>query len=174
MNAAHLHLLLNHIPVIGLVGAVLILAVGATARNATLVRTSLWTFALLAVAAIAVYLTGESAEEVVEAIPGIGESVIEEHEEFALATTIATGALGALSLLALWLYRAPRTFPQWLAVTALLASLIPAGMLAWTAELGGRIRHEEIRTGWTPPPETAQDEETEEREEPEEYEGRTP
>lgn len=118
MNAAHLHLLLNHIPVIGLLGAVSILAAGAIARNATLVRTSLWAFALLA----------------------------------------------------LWLYRAPRTLPRWFAGVALLAALIPAGMLAWTAELGGRIRHEEIRASWTPPPEAAQDEETGEQEEPDEEE----
>lgn len=151
MNPAHLHLLLNHIPVIGVLVGVVLLAAAAATRSGPLVRAGLALFGLLGVAAVVVYLSGERAEEVIEALAGVDEALIEGHEEAALPATIATGAFGALCLLGLWLYRRPRQISRRVAIVALMASLLPAALLAWTALLGGRIRHQEARPGWTAP-----------------------
>ncbi|MBI4538266.1 MAG: hypothetical protein HY704_01980 [Gemmatimonadetes bacterium] len=151
MNPAHLHLLVNHLPVIGLIIAILLLAAATLARSGALVRASLGLLVFLAFAAVAVYLTGEGAEEVVERLPDVDDAFIEGHEEAALVAAIATGALGVVSLAGLWRFRRPRTIPGRFAILLLILSLVPAALLTWTAHLGGRIRHQEARPGWSAP-----------------------
>lgn len=146
MSTVHLHLLLNHLPVIGTVIGLFLLAYAALRKDEGLVRVCLGLFAALAVVALATFLTGEPAEEAVEGLAGVSESVIERHEEAALLATIALGALGALSLGALLWFRR-RALPRFAAVLFLAAALVPAGAMGWTANLGGQIRHSEIRPG---------------------------
>jgi hypothetical protein len=43
------------------------------------------------------------------------------------------------------LFRGERVVPPWFAATALIGSLVVAGLLGWTANLGGQVRHSEIR-----------------------------
>ncbi|HEU0014120.1 MAG TPA: hypothetical protein VFQ45_10575 [Longimicrobium sp.] len=144
MSTVHLHLLLNHVPVIGTLIALLLLAYAALRRDDGLARVSLAMFAILAIVALATFLTGEPAEEAVEELAGISERAIETHEEAALLSTIALGVVGALSLgTLLWFRR--RALPNAAAVALLFLALVPAGTMAWTANLGGQIRHSEIR-----------------------------
>lgn len=147
MSTVHLHLLLNHLPVIGTLFAIALLAFAALRGNATLARAALWTFAVLGAVGIAVFLTGEPAEEAVEGLAGVSEGIMERHEEAALAATVALAAFGALSVAALLWFR--RHFSRGAAALLLVLSLVPAGMMAWTANLGGQIRHSEIRSGAT-------------------------
>lgn len=145
MSTVHLHLLLNHVPVIGTIIGLCLLAYAALRKDEGLARASLGMFAILALVAIATFLTGEPAEEAVEGMAGVSESIIERHEEAALLSTIALGVLGALSLGALLWFRR-RHLPRLAAVAFLAAGLIPGGAMAWTANLGGQIRHTEIRS----------------------------
>jgi uncharacterized membrane protein len=89
-----------------------------------------------------VYLTGEPAEELVERLPGYSEALVEQHETAALIATIGMSLLGIAALIGL-LRRQPR---QWYPKAVLLGALLVAGLMAWTANLGGQIRHTEIRT----------------------------
>ena len=146
MSAVHLHLLLNHVPVIGTLLALCLLAYAALRRDDGVARVSLGLFALLTLVAIAVFLTGEPAEEAVEGLAGVPESLVERHEEAALLSTIALGVMGGLSLAALFWFRR-RAIPRTAALLLLAAALLPAGAMAWTASLGGQIRHSEIRPG---------------------------
>lgn len=145
MSTVHLHLLLNHVPVIGTIIGLCLLAYAALRKDEGLARASLGMFAILALVAIATFLTGEPAEEAVEGLAGVSESVVERHEEAALLSTIALGVLGALSLGILLRFRR-RHLPRQAAVALLAAGLVPAGAMAWTANLGGQIRHTEIRS----------------------------
>jgi uncharacterized membrane protein len=148
MNIVHLHLLLNHLPVVGTVFGILILGAAWVWRSAALARAGLATFVLLAIVGAIVFLTGEPAEELVEGLPGVAESAIEIHEEVALAATVALGLYGLLALGALIRYRtAGRAIPRTLIATAFLLALVPAGAMGYTANLGGQIRHTEIRDG---------------------------
>lgn len=143
MSAVHLHLVLNHVPVIGTLIGVCLLAYALLRRDDRLVRVCLGMFALLAAVAFAAFLTGEPAEEAVEGLAGVSASIVEQHEEAALLATIALGVLGLLSLGALLRFRrAP--LPRQAALLLLAAALVPAGLMAWTANLGGQIRHPEI------------------------------
>jgi uncharacterized membrane protein len=145
MSGAHIHLLLNHIPVIGILIGFAVFALGVWRRNDSWTRLALGLFAAVALVAVATMLTGESAEEAVEKLPGVSESLIETHEDAAKLAAIGTYVLGAVSLTALvWVRRRP--LPRALTVAMLPVGLLVTGLMAYTANLGGQIRHTEIRS----------------------------
>lgn len=149
MTVLHLHLLLNHIPVLGAVILVFIFGFAAARRNSTLSRVGLVTCVLLASLTGVVYLTGGGAEDLAEKIAGVSELSISLHEEAAEVSAIAFGAAGILALACLILFRR-KPIPQGVAVAALACTLIVAALMAWTANLGGNIRHTELQTTPTP------------------------
>ena len=143
MNAAHLHLLLNHVPVLGAFGLLLLFAIAFIRRDGSLARLTLALSVGVAAASIAVFLTGEPAEEIVEELARVSTNAIEPHEEAARVATIAFGVFGAAAVVALFAYRR-RTLPRWVTATAVAGTLAVSGLMGWTANLGGRIRHTEI------------------------------
>ncbi|MEO8579592.1 MAG: hypothetical protein ABI469_05040 [Gemmatimonadales bacterium] len=145
MSIVHLHLALTHLPVMGAAFA-LLLFIGVLYRNAVSLKFALWFLGGLGAAALIVYLTGEPAADAIEKLPGVSGALIEEHEDSALIATIFTGVLGVLALLMLFVYR-QRTAPRWVAVSGLGATMALSAVMAWTANLGGQIRHTEIRAG---------------------------
>ncbi len=146
MNWAHVHLLLNHVPVIGAAFGLALLAYGTWRRDAGVTKAALSVFVVVAMAAAAVFLTGEPAKELLEGTRGIPERLIERHENVALPALIAVTLVGAASLVALIIARWTALAAAWTRA-ALVLSVIAFGLLAWTAALGGQIRHEEIRSG---------------------------
>jgi uncharacterized membrane protein len=147
MNPAHLHLILNHIPVVGLGAALLLLLYAMARKNDELKRVTLAAFVLLALVAIAVYLTGKAAEDSVEHLPGVSEAIIDRHQDAATVSLVAIELLGAVSLAGLIFSRRSNSLLRWFAVISLVISLVAAGLITWTANLGGQIRHTEIRAG---------------------------
>jgi len=146
VNLPHIHLMLNHVPVLGTLFGLVLLAWGIMRRNGALQRAALLTFTVVALVAIPVYLTGEPAEEAVEHLAGTVDSAIDPHEDAAIISFIAMELLGALSLGALLLSRT-RFNPALVVRGALAVAIITGGLMAWTANLGGRIRHGEVGAG---------------------------
>jgi hypothetical protein len=144
MSDAHWHLILSHLPVLGVPFGAALLAAGLWRSNVTLQRTGLVILVLAGLAAGLAYLTGESAEHALENMAGRPESLIEPHEEAALAAMIATGLLACLAATVLWLIRRGRYGRSWGWGTMALAAGVSLA-LAWVATLGGRISHPEIR-----------------------------
>lgn len=145
MNPAHLHLLSNHLPIVGIPLLGLLLAIGVWRNQPAVQRAALWLLLGLALITIAVYLSGEPAEELVEQLAGVSESAIERHEDLALVAFIGVELLGALALGLLVLSRGGRPMSRALGGGAVVVALIASSLLGWTAWLGGHIRHSEIR-----------------------------
>ena len=145
MSLVHLHLLLNHVPVIGALFVLLVLIVALWRRNSEMGKLGLFLIVGTALVAGVVFLTGEPAEEAVENVAGIAESIVHQHEEAAEAALFGTGVAGVLALALLFWYRR-RELPRVAAGVSLSAMLAVSGLMAWTANLGGQIRHTEIQT----------------------------
>jgi hypothetical protein len=96
--------------------------------------------------AIPVYLTGEPAEEIVENLPGVDEAFIEQHEEAALVAFVDILIVGVAALVSLILFGRSRPVPNWLSVIVLVLSVTTFVLMVRTANLGGLIRHPEIRS----------------------------
>lgn len=158
MTPVHLHLLLNHVPVLGVAIGLLILLAGIAWRRADVTRTAMAVFVVAGLVAIPTYLSGEPAEEAVERAAGAVEPWVEPHEEAALTSLVLVEALAVLALGALWVHRRKPTVPQPLVVATAVLALVTAGSLAWTANLGGQIRHTEIRIGSSVLPPQSEDE----------------
>ncbi len=147
MTPEHAHLILNHTPIFaGLFGAALLLW-GLWRRSRDLSRAGLALILVAGVAAGPVYLSGRSAEERVEHLPGVSEEILEEHEDAGLWALVTAAIAGALAAIGLGLSRRARPVPPWIGAAALAAALMAGGVLARTAYLGGQVRHSEIRPG---------------------------
>ncbi|GAA4436936.1 hypothetical protein GCM10023188_30570 [Pontibacter saemangeumensis] len=142
MDLTHIHMLLNHFPIVGtLIGAGVMLW-GMVRNQKTIKAVAAAIIIAMTVMAVPVYLTGEPAEERVENIPGISESAIEEHEEAAELAILVMAAAGIASLAALLLqYRSSSKVPFSIAT---LLTLLAFAAMARVGYLGGQIRHTEL------------------------------
>ena len=146
MTPVHLHLLLNHVPVVGLFGVALLFVAALWRRNQDIAKVALGLLVGLALVAGVVFLTGEPAEESVERLAGISETALERHEDAALSALIGMIALGSWSAVVLLANRR-RELAGWVAGVSLAFTALVFGIVGYTANLGGQIRHTEITAG---------------------------
>lgn len=151
MSIPHVHIMLNHIPVIGVVFCSLFFIISVILKNLQFQRISMVLLLLVALSAIPVFITGEPTEEVIENIPTVSEQYIEEHEESALVSLIVMEILGGLSLLGLILSRRRNSLNGFVKNGVIIVSLAASLLFAYTAYLGGHIRHTEIRPDFQAP-----------------------
>ena len=147
MNTAHWHLILNHFPIIGTLGGIVVLFYGLIRKsNDTKVLGALLILAM-AIISIVVMETGEAAEELVEKIPGINEAAMEAHEDAAKIANAILLLSGASALISLVLHFFKKNTVTIAMSTTLLLSSVAFGFMGYTGYLGGKIRHTEITTG---------------------------
>lgn len=147
MNAAQVHLALNHLPIGLVIVGVPLLLTAILRKSKELKGAASILLMLSALTAIPVFLSGEPAEEIVEHRAGVSERVIHEHEEAAELSLIFIEILGAL-VLGAWLFerfKRPMPSPIWFGILAL--GIVNLGLFVRTAHLGGLIRHDELRSG---------------------------
>lgn len=147
MSAAHLHLMFNHLPVLGTPLVLSLLLWGLIRRSRDVQRAALGAAVVVAALSYPVFLTGEPAEEQVEDAAWMQERLVHEHEERAEAALIAIMVTGALALVTLWQSRGDRPVATGLAGLSVAGLLVSAGLFGWAALAGGVIRHDEIRDG---------------------------
>jgi len=146
MTLLHLHLLTNHLPVLGAAFALGLLVFGQWRKSAELTKAALGAFVIFAVLALPAYFTGEPAEKGLKGTLGVSKPSIEEHEEAATAALIGSAVLGVASLAGLLFFGRGKAVPHWFASLIIAAALVVCALMAWTANLGGQIRHSEIRS----------------------------
>ena len=145
MSPTHLHLLLNHVPVLGTVFCLGLFTLGFWRKSDELKRTALGVFVAVSLFTVPVYLTGEPAEETVQSLPGVSKAILEQHDRAAAYAFIGVIVTGVAALAGLLYFRRERVQPVWYACLMLGGALIVSGLMAWTANFGGQIRHTEIR-----------------------------
>jgi uncharacterized membrane protein len=145
MNDAHLHMVVNHFPIIGTIFGFGILIIGLILKNKTLMNTSYVLFIIAAIFAAFSMGTGEGAEELVEDMPNIGKQIIHEHEELAEKLAILLYVLAGLSLVGLYLNFKNNVKAKLLSF--LILGIATAGLFLAqkVGTSGGEIRHTEIR-----------------------------
>jgi uncharacterized membrane protein len=145
MDWDHLHIMINHFPVILAVTGALAALLG-TVRG----RRGVWLYAtasltIAGLTAIATYFSGLQAEDVLRHAWYIARGAIHTHEDAAVVATIATAVAGLVAAVA-WrrLVRYPReiTLPGGLRTLVVLTALASAGSIGYASWLGGRITHD--------------------------------
>lgn len=144
MDQTHLHLMITHLPIFGALLGALVLAFGLWKNSSTTITASYGVLVLSAIGAGVAYLTGEGAEEAVEHLPGVLESRIERHEDFAVYALVSLLTLGVVALAGLVLNAHPSSRSNVVARLTLLLALVSFGLVGYTGYLGGQIRHTEL------------------------------
>jgi uncharacterized membrane protein len=145
MNQAHLHMVVNHFPIIGIIIGVIVLGIGILSKSVIskriggliLIGSSLFTFPS--------FETGEGAEEIIEHIQGVSENLIEKHEELAeqfMGFVWGIILIGILALLSEWKMK---RFTNWLYITLFVIASFSVYFAKQVGTSGGEIRHSEIR-----------------------------
>jgi len=145
MNWAHLHLALNHLPVIGSLLVALLLVCAMVKRSEEILRLGLWWTVALTLASIPIKFTGDFASESLGKLEGREAELIEAHEQAADQATTGIFLAGVIAGVALFQARKGRALPRWGAIATLALLLATFALMARTANLGGQIRHPEIR-----------------------------
>ncbi len=145
MNDAHLHMVVNHFPIIGTIFGLGILVAGLFLKNNIIKNTAYILFAIAAIFAFASMNTGEGAEEIVEDFPNIGKQIIHEHEELAEKFAIVMYVLGIASLLGLYLNLKNNAKAKLMSFLVLTVAIVGVILSKAVGTSGGEIRHTEIR-----------------------------
>ncbi|MGA2174161.1 MAG: hypothetical protein ABSH38_04165 [Verrucomicrobiota bacterium] len=144
VTAAHIHLLLCHAPIMAILFAFVLLIIGLWRGNSEDQKIALATIVAAAVLTLPLYLTGKPASGAVKGLPGFVDTILERHQTVAALALAGCSLLGVIALAGLLLFR-DRTPARWFGITMLFATVIVGLILIWTANLGGQIRHSEIR-----------------------------
>src|SRR5258706_3158033 len=149
MNFAHLHLLLNHFPIIGTIVGLGLFLISLLGKNEDLRRASLIIFPAMALLAIVAFFSGVGAQGAIRKAPGISEALIDRHQGAARLAMLFLETTAALSLVALWRAQGKQRPARWdwSLSAVLLFSIMTVGLMARVGSTGGDIRHPEIGSG---------------------------
>ena len=153
MNLAHIHLLLNHFPTVGMIIGIGLFLLALIGKSDDLKKASLVVFLGIALLALPTYMSGNAAQEKICvaqgknpcADPGLSRDLIEQHEGAALLALVFMEITGAFAWLGLWQYRRKARFSRANMAAVAFFSLVCFGLMSQAANIGGEIRHPEIR-----------------------------
>lgn len=153
MNQAHIHLIVNHIPIMGSLFALVLLGVGLFQQNTTLTKAGLVAVLAAGLLCLPAQLTGEGAAKTVQDMPRVSRALIQTHAAAADQGFWALESAAALALLSLLMLKNGSPKARLLALLTLAVTALSFGLLARAGNLGGLIRHTEIREGFGTPDE---------------------
>lgn len=144
MNAAHLHLVVNHVPLFGLLAGIALLTWGIITDSREVRLVARVTFIIAGLSGIAVYVSGKGAEDIVENLPGTFERLIERHEDAATIALVGIALTGIVGAVGIAIDRAGATLKRIMVGALYAVSLATLAFTGYAANLGAQIQHPEI------------------------------
>ena len=146
MNLPHLHLILNHVPTVGLVIALALLATGLLRKNNGVAQIALELLYGVALITLPAYITGVATMRALAETPEVSADAMTRHYDVALMGSMLMLLTGGLAWLSLWQERrgarkASTTY------SVLIAGALSLSVMSGAGALGGEIRHPEIIVG---------------------------
>ncbi|QQS27874.1 MAG: hypothetical protein IPM47_13440 [Sphingobacteriales bacterium] len=146
MDVTHLHLLLNHFPIIGTLIGCVVLIFGLLKKSREVQLVACYLLIVMAFVSYPVMETGEGAEDTVEKIAGVSETIMHNHEEAAESAFTVMIITGILSLLSVILHFLKKSYFIWSAIITSIVAAVAFGFMANAGYIGGQIRHTEIHS----------------------------
>ena len=146
MDWVHLHLALNHLPVVGILFIFGLLVLGICRGSEELKRLSLQLSVCLFVVGMVVKFTGEQSAESLFVKPTAEmKALLVAHENGADQAVTGGFLLFLVAGVGLYRSRKSRIVPAWATIGCTVLAFLTLLLLARTANLGGQIAHPEIR-----------------------------
>ena len=149
MNDAHVHMVVNHFPIIGTLFGLGILITGIVMKNNVVKNVAYVLFCISAIFGFASMFTGEGAEEIAENLPSVTDQIIHEHEEMAEKLALVLYVLAGISLVGLYLNFKKHAKANLVSYFAFVVALVAVFLGKQTGTTGGEVRHTEIRANAT-------------------------
>lgn len=146
LNIIEIHLILNHIPIIGVAVVSAYLLIAIIFKNTFMQKVSLWFLLCLAVVTIGVYLSGLGAETPVKSLPGVSNFYLQLHEKVARIAAMTIWAIGGITFLGLLFLRNRELLFKYFVRGVFAMTLLSNALFILTGYLGGQITHAEIRS----------------------------
>lgn len=144
MDPVLMHLVINHVPIIGTILAVGIVIVAMLIKNDTVKKTGLILFVAAGITIYPANFTGEDAEEIVENRAGISEQQIHEHEEAAETSMTLMSIAVVLALLHLFNRPATPKFQAFVFGAYMVTALAACTYVGIAGHEGGKITRPEL------------------------------
>jgi hypothetical protein len=151
LNAAHLHLVLNHVPTLGTAVALALLLLALIRRHEVLVHVGLEVLFVIALVTMPVYVSGAASYAHLRSGADFSDTAARMHQDAALTGFVVTEFAGFVAWVALWQSRRTGQAGRGLVAAATLLSLLALAIMGRAATLGGEIHHPEIRASAAAP-----------------------
>ena len=147
MNWAHVHLLVNDVPILASAFSALFFLIALRAeRRDTWARAGMLLLGIACISAFAAYMTGDPASEVIEGLPHTSNRALSDHHVRAIVAVGAAMVAAVASICALIITtRNGGSYSRRLVLVLFALSALSAICLAWTGLAGGRISHPELQ-----------------------------
>lgn len=145
MNDAHLHMVVNHFPIIGTILGIGILISSIVLKNKSVQNVAYVILIISTIFGAMSMDTGEGAEEIAENLPDVTHQIIHEHEEVAENLILLLYAMGLNSILGLYFNFKNNQRARFISFLVLIIGVISIYFAVRTGTTGGEIRHTEIR-----------------------------
>jgi uncharacterized membrane protein len=143
-DLVHIHLLINHFPIIGTIIGVGLFVIALIGKSEDLQRAGLVIFIAMALIALPTFMTGNAAQDAIKYLPGVSLALLAAHQNAALLALVFMEITGAAAWFGLWEFRRNAKLGSVTLGVVLILSLITIGTMGNAGSLGGKIRHEEI------------------------------
>lgn len=138
MSAVHFHLIVVHIPVVGLLFTVILLVCAHTLKQEVIYKIGYSFVVLCAIFAVCAYISGPLAYE---AQQDLDKSYVDRHAMLGKVSFMAMVVLGIAAFSAVAQYLQGEKPSSLHRYTILIMAFIVVYLLAWTAHTGGAVRH---------------------------------
>lgn len=147
MNAPHIHLLINHLPIIGLIIGILVVIFGLLTKKQVVSSVGLWITMIAGLSSYPTMYSGGASEHFFEENKGkycVNEDLIHEHEEaadLAFWPCIVTGVFAGIALFG---HRKGHKHTKKAEILVVFIGIIAIVLISKAGLTGGEIRHPEI------------------------------
>lgn len=145
MTAAHIHLISVHLPVVGVLFALAVLVIALLSGRDLLLKLAYGTLLFSAAVAAVAYYSGPAAYDALQQALRGDEHWVEQHAAVGRAFFFALVLAAIAALQALLQFAQGEPPPRWLRGLIMALALLCCYLGAWSAHLGGAIRHEQVR-----------------------------
>jgi len=151
LNGAHIHLLLNHVPILGAFFLTALFIVALLFRNTFLQKVCLWGLVFIALSTAVVYWTGGRAVPYLQGVPDVSQSALLAHEQAAKIALVMMFFTGIIALGGALYYSFRPKISRLMLTTVMIILLVNCVVFTYVGFLGGQITHPEIRAPQTAP-----------------------
>jgi uncharacterized membrane protein len=145
MNLAHVHIVLNHVPSLGSIAGLLLLAIGIYRKDEVIKQSACFVLVLITMAVLPTYISGAEAQRIVAKSPSYSPGLVQLHQNAAMITLLLMTATGMFAWFGLWEYRRHEKSGSLTTTATLIATMAAVASVLVTANIGGAISHPEIR-----------------------------